>query len=826
MMNSSWFRKVGLLAVGALATTGPVLLADETAQEAGGPDQQVLAAAGWRDVIDGYRSPLIPEPSKDESAIVVLESDPLARRPAADRADAAAQLKLEQNTLEASLTGLGAKVNFRYQNVVNGLAIRIPAGRLSLVAALPGVKAVHPVTYMAPAAEATENAGTPLPDAGTTTPRTPGAASSRPATIALIDAGVHSEHPWLGGGIGTTRLIVGGADFVQGNDGPEALPQARVLEAHGTEMASLVLASDAITDLPADQLPRMYAYRVMAPERVDGRSRMVARSDRVLAAMDRAVDPDGDHNLDDHASVILLGVSRGAPTSGDEPVREAAENADRIGTVVVAPAGNDGPSGDASTGTVAGPAASESVLTVGAAGPTTAPRTGSLSLSIGPASARLSGLPLLGAKPSTGDLPVVVLSGTDGMHSGSDATDYVDARGRSRVRGAVVVVARGGEGIPVKARLAAQAGARALVVWDQSGDGRFPGIAADTVIPITVVGLGREQGATLLQHRDLKVSIAEDATAPAGKRVASFSSRGPTAEGHSEPDVIAPGVDVESAYPGEGSELLTARITGTSPAAAQVAAAVLRLRVDHPDLTPAQVRSLVVQSADPLPGERASAQGAGVIGAPMRRAVAVEPSIVSIRRKEGAPAGTVSFAVSSLTDQALDLRAAIIRNGATVVAPGTATPLAARGRAAMNVTIPAGFPPSDSTLVLIDADDRVVASAPFVVVPPVATTTRLTAPRVTSTTRPAQVAVGVTGGGTARSLQVWLVPVGGTASEAIRMNSDRVSTEWPAGTYRFAVTRRSASGEDVPAGRYRVRVQAVAPDGRRLTQTGSPFALK
>ena len=192
----------------ALATTGPVLLADETAQEAGGPDQQVLAAAGWRDVIDGYRSPLIPEPSKDESAIVVLESDPLARRPAADRADAAAQLKLEQNTLEASLTGLGAKVNFRYQNVVNGLAIRIPAGRLSLVAALPGVKAVHPVTYMAPAAEATENAGTPLPDAGTTAPRTPGAASSRPATIALIDA-ASTGAPWLGGGIGTTTHIVG-----------------------------------------------------------------------------------------------------------------------------------------------------------------------------------------------------------------------------------------------------------------------------------------------------------------------------------------------------------------------------------------------------------------------------------------------------------------------------------------------------------------------------------------------------------------------------------------------------------------------------------------
>lgn len=825
-MNPTWFRRVGLLTVGALATTGPVLLADETAVEAGGSESQVLAAAGWRDVIDGYRSPLIPEPSRHESAIVVLDSDPLARRAAGDRSAAAEQIADEQRTLETSLTGLGARVNFRYQNVVNGLAIRIPAGRLPLVAALPGVRAVHPVTYLAPSTERTAQ-GKPLPGAPTTAPTPADTTGPATATVALIDAGVHAQHPWLGGGVGNTRLIVGGTDFVQGNATPEALPQARVLEAHGTQMASLVLNADVVRDLPADRLPRMFAYRVMAPERVDGRTRMIARSDRVIAAIDRAVDPNDDANLDDHASVILLGVSRGAPTSGDEPVREAAENADRIGSVVVAPAGNDGPSADVSTGTVAGPAASESVLTVGAAGSAAKPRTGSLSLSVGPTAARLTGLPLIGAAPGPAPSPLVVLAGPDGVRTGGELTDYVDERGQSRVRGAVVVVSRGGESIPAKARLAAQAGAAGLVVWDEAGDGRFPGISAETVVPIPVVGLGRAQGQALLQHSDLKVTISEDPSTPAGARVASFSSRGPTAEGRSEPDVIAPGVDVEAAYPGEGPELLSARVSGTSPAAAQVAARVLRLRIEQPRLTPAQIRSLVVQSARPLPGEPSRAQGAGQAGPIAPRAVAVEPAIVSVRRKQDSPASTVPFSVSSMTDGPLALRAAVIRNGAAVVQPGAETTLPPRGRAAMNVVVPAGFPPSDATLVLIDGDGEVVASAPFVVVPPVATTTRLMVPTVTTSASTAQVTVGVAGGGTARSLEVRLVPLGkGRGGDPIRMSSDRVHAEWPSGTYRFAMTRRSAEGKRVAAGDYRVRVSAVAPDGRRLTQTSRPFTLR
>ena len=170
---------------------------------------------------------------------------------------------------------------------------------------------------------------------------------------------------------------------------------------------------------------------------------------------------------------------------------------------------------------------------------------------------------------------------------------------------------------------------------------------------------------------------------------------------------------------------------------------------------------------------------------------------------------------------------AIIRKGGTVVAPGEEPPLAPHGRPTMNVPVPAGFPPSDSTLALVDGDGKVVATAPFVIVPPETSVTRLAVPTVNTRSAMAQVTIGITGGGTARSLEVWLVPAGGaTTGEPVLMSSDQVEAEWPSGAYRFSMTRRTASGEQVAAGRYRVRVRAVAPDGRRMVRLSGPFVLK
>src|SRR5205823_13261936 len=143
----------------------------------------------------------------------------------------------------------------------------------------------------------------------------------------------------------------------------------------------------------------------------------------------------------------------------------------------------------------------------------------------------------------------------------------------------------------------------------------FPGPAAGADWPIPVVGLGPTQGDALARVvgsvPGVRARLEPRPVLPAAPAVASFSSRGPTAAGRLEPDVVAPAVGVLTAYPGRAPDgrSLVSRLSGTSAAAAEVAAMALRLRVDRPGIGPAAARSLMVQAAQPLPGVGPADQG-------------------------------------------------------------------------------------------------------------------------------------------------------------------------------------------------------------------------
>jgi hypothetical protein len=844
-----WIKRAGLIAAGALATTAPVLLADRTSDGADTtPAAALQASAAWRDVLESMSAPELPPPGPTESAVVILDGDAIAAVAPDARPATAAAIDQQQASVEQSLVGIGATINFRYRAVVNGFGIRVPTGRLALVAELPEVKAIYPVTYLTPAQSSIPDpaaqplpAGSPLP-LPETSPQTappaaqpspsPSAAGPDPATIALIDAGVHPAHPWLGGAIGPNRLIIGGVDHVSGNAGPEASPTARMAEAHGTELAGLVLRSPALQGLPPQTMPRMLVHRVVAREQVDGRVRPLARSDRVIAALDRAVDPNRDGELADRAEVILLGLARSYDHGGADPLVTAVEAADAAGSLVVAPAGNDGPT-FGTVGTIGGPAASERVLTVGGLSSTDTPRVGSLDLAVGPAAASLVDLPLMGPSPTAGDHPIVVLATSDGLTRGSTLRDYLDSTGQSRVVGAIAVVARGGGSLPQKAQLAARAGAVALAVWDQEGAGLFPGIRAGADMPVPVLGLGSRQGAVLVANRSFRGRITEVPRGPAVPGVASFSSRGPTAAGRAEPDVLAPAVDVETAYPGVAGEALTARVSGTSAAAAQVAALALRARVDRPDLSAADVRSLIVQSAPSVTGGGISGHGAGVATSPLPRPITFDPAVVSGRRTPGKPT-TYRFTIRDLSGQDGQFRFAVSDGEAIITAPGAPVSLVAGGTAQAEVTIPAGADALAGTVHAIDVTGASVAAAPFLATAPAvvpATTLGIPEVRIVGETAEARVRIGVVRRRPDRvvvspvhGLGLWLVPAdGGTP---IRMSGEKETGGWAPGTYRFILTRRQADGEELPAGRYRLRVSGIGVDGRVIVRNSATFSLK
>ncbi|MFZ5968291.1 MAG: S8 family peptidase [Bacillota bacterium] len=103
---------------------------------------------------------------------------------------------------------------------------------------------------------------------------------------------------------------------------------------------------------------------------------------------------------------------------------------------------------------------------------------------------------------------------------------------------------------------------------------------------------------------DNRTSTVEDDS------IADFSSRGPTFEGLSKPDVVAPGVDIMSLS--NKSNTAYVSYSGTSMAAPIVAGAAALLYEKEPNLTPSQVKSRIINSAYAIDRNR-NAQGAGII---------------------------------------------------------------------------------------------------------------------------------------------------------------------------------------------------------------------
>ena len=93
--------------------------------------------------------------------------------------------------------------------------------------------------------------------------------------------------------------------------------------------------------------------------------------------------------------------------------------------------------------------------------------------------------------------------------------------------------------------------------------------------------------------------------------IARFSSRGPTRNGESKPDLVAPGVDIislDSRNPkGYSSQ------SGTSMAAPVVSGAAACLYSKYPNLTPFQVKQILTRDTLPIEKENRYAQGYGLL---------------------------------------------------------------------------------------------------------------------------------------------------------------------------------------------------------------------
>jgi len=411
---------------------------------------------------------------------------------------------------------------------------------------------------------------------------------------------------------------------------------------------------------------RILPLRVLGWQKSEDGYAVVGRGDQLVAALERAVDPNADGSTADALPVALTPVVEPFAAFGDSPEARAVAGASALGTLVVAPSGNDGDAG-IRFGSVGAPGSAPDALSVGALDSRSATLQAQATLVVGGSRVLDEPARLLGATVTERGLSLQVTSllgpsladparAQEVEAGGSRLGDFFDTRGISRVAGRAALVPADGTALARKAENAQAAGAAALVVYGTD----LPAGGLDlSEQAIPVIALPADTGTTAVDglRAGRQVVIALGKAFPIGNpsagHVAAFSSGGLAYDGRVRPDVVAPGVGLETDDVDGGH----ATATGSSAAAAVVAGTAALLEQARPGLDAADLRSALVGSAHPL-GEAVTREGAGRVepAAAAAAALAVQPATLAFGRalrKNWSESRTIT--VKNLSDRPLQV---------------------------------------------------------------------------------------------------------------------------------------------------------------------------
>ncbi|TMK89862.1 MAG: hypothetical protein E6G42_10400, partial [Actinobacteria bacterium] len=398
-----------------------------------------------------------------------------------------------------------------------------------------------------------------------------------------------------------------------------------------------------------------------------------ARSDQVLAGLESAVDPNGDDDAHDAARVALVALSEPYASFVDDPLARAAGGALRLDTLVVTPAGNDGPGGPG-FGFVSGPGGGPAALTVGAADMRKDVETARVVVRVGLHIVLDRIEPVAGASGPSAPVslrvaaPRAAPAGNQPEASGERLARYFDHGGLSRVAGRAALV-ESGDAPQAAVGDAARAGASAVLVHGALPSGS---LGFDETASIPVVDLPNATASTILdalgrgESVGVAIGRAQTSPNPGRGRVAPFSSTGLAFDGRVKPELVAPGVALVTSEPGAGAGGAPryGTVNGTSAAAAVVAGAAALLAQARPALDAPELRSLLAETARPIAGEQVTAQGAGRVdpGAASAAELAVAPASLALGRAPGAGwEGRQTLVVQNLSTRDITVRIRIER---------------------------------------------------------------------------------------------------------------------------------------------------------------------
>ena len=581
------------------------------------------------------------------------------------------QAQAAQEPVKTAIRTLGVDVTGSVCHTLNAIFIRATKEQAEQLKLLPGIKRIDRARrFKLLANAAAEIVGAPA--AWTTMGGIENAGAG--IRIGILDTGIDIEHPafadpslqappgfpkgrpedlaFTNNKVIAARSYVGLLNplSVDSSRPDDLTPRDRV--GHGTAVATI--AAGRRVNAPAATLTGVAPKAFLGNYKIFGSPDIneFSNGNAVIAAIDDAVTDGMDIISISFGAIAQFpfdeqgGACSDDPDTFCDPVALTAQNAMELdGVVVVAAAGNAGAFGEQqfpTLNTISTPASAPAVIAVGA---TVNSREFIRSVRFaGQSTTAISGA---GPKPSSPLTAEAVDTGTLGDSFGCALFPSDSLRGKT------AVLARGDCAFELKVETASAAGAVAAIVTNVDGqDEPFVMEGLETTdIPAFMIGAAA--GNDL--RRAVQLSPGTTATLDpeltprpfAPDRVAPFSSRGPTPGGGIKPDLVAPGTFIYTGaqnFDRNGDTFDKTRFTsvdGTSFAAPFVAGAAALVMQRHPEFTPAQVKSALVNNATPEVFEadaendafiaRTTSIGAGLLNVPaaLDPTSTAEPAMIS-----------------------------------------------------------------------------------------------------------------------------------------------------------------------------------------------------
>jgi subtilisin family serine protease len=547
----------------------------------------VLAVAPVAGASDGVTEvqPLAPVPADDSGGFVdetpdlwfvEFASKPLSEGGSKTLTDA------DKAKFRAAAAAKGIKFTerFAFDNLWNGVSIKVNPVDVNKLKTLPGVVAVYPVISI-PMPETFDNASPELATAiqmtGADVAQNELGYTGAGVKVAIMDTGVDYDHPDLGGCFGPGCRVAYGYDLVGDafnaddtspsyNPVPSPDPYPDDCNGHGTHVAGIVGANGAVKGVAPNVT--FGAYRVFGCEGSTTSDIMIAAMERVLA---------------DKMQVLNMSIGS-AYTWPQYPTAVASDRLVKKGVVVVASIGNSGANGLYSAGA---PGLGKDVI--GVASFDNTHNTANVFVVNG---TDIGYLPMSfsGPVPTSGDAEIVYVG----------RACNVDLPLLANPAGKTALAVRGACTFAEKATNAINAGATAVVIYN-SAPGLFSGTLGAPIGNTPVVSISQADGLFIRSQTAPVMMTWTDRIGsfpnPNGGLISSFSSYGLAPDLSLKPDIGAPGGNIYSTFPLELGGYAT--LSGTSMSSPHVAGAAALLLEAKPKTKARDVRGILQNSADP-----------------------------------------------------------------------------------------------------------------------------------------------------------------------------------------------------------------------------------